>query len=777
MSDISNCVWIGPIYEPTGYADEGRGLLFALEQAGVPIALRAKAALDADFAHGLPTPMREVLERQQSRALANPFVLVQHYVADGFVEAPTAAYNVGRTMFETDSLPPNWVAKCNRMDELWVPSSFNVETFRRAGVRVPMHVVPGGIDTDLFSPDVAPREIPGLRGTVYLSVFEWRARKAWDVLLRAWANAFSASDDVTLVLRTHAKRIHANLDLPADAPALQIERRIDAFLRQECGRSLANVAPIVVLTEDLPADAMPSLYRSAHAFVSPTRGEGWGRPFMEAMSTGVPVIATRWSAHLDYMNDENSLLIETDALVDVDDPDMRLYDGHRWAAPQLDALVSHLRAIHDQPDKARALGARARADMVAHWPWSRAATIIAGRLHEIAPGRHAHVGVRANAADGAAYTTDAGTLDIRANVFAASSAIHTEPLLTALVETLSVAPRLMLTTDSAQRPPRTLPAQKLWECLVATPADADATADTTLSALDIAHPLPQYVPAHGRWIVYTGTAVRAHLSTELAAIVRAHADEVWVPHHAAYAACLSAGIEADRLWMAPSGCIADRVTPDATQFPRPRDVRTMILLPVLDAADIAGAELVLRVWQRVVTPSTPARLQLLVANDASDALVAWGAELTSRMLTGRLAPGLTAEVLVAEVNDATLPSYVRAADVVIVPGDIDLSVWHTTLACGRALVVPDTADAEPLRDAEAAWVVRQGAHGMMAGADLMACLRELLNALEVARRGGQARRYAEGLPSFGAVAREMTERIAAMPTLHDGQTMAGGGAR
>ena len=32
-------------------------------------------------------------------------------------------------MFETDRISPEWVAACNRMDEVWVPSRFNVETF------------------------------------------------------------------------------------------------------------------------------------------------------------------------------------------------------------------------------------------------------------------------------------------------------------------------------------------------------------------------------------------------------------------------------------------------------------------------------------------------------------------------------------------------------------------------------------------------------------------------------------------------------------------------
>ena len=48
--------------------------------------------------------------------------------------------------------------------------------------------------------------IEGLDGFVFLSMFSWMTRKAWDVLLRAWCEEFGGQDDVTLVLA----RLEAN---------------------------------------------------------------------------------------------------------------------------------------------------------------------------------------------------------------------------------------------------------------------------------------------------------------------------------------------------------------------------------------------------------------------------------------------------------------------------------------------------------------------------------------------------------------------------------------
>ena len=58
------------------------------------------------------------------------------------------------------------------------------------------------------------------------------------------------------------------------------------------------------MSKQLPQHALPRLYRAADAFVLPSRGEGWGRPHVEAMSMGLPVIATNWSGPTAFLDEE-----------------------------------------------------------------------------------------------------------------------------------------------------------------------------------------------------------------------------------------------------------------------------------------------------------------------------------------------------------------------------------------------------------------------------------------------------------------------------------------
>ena len=84
--------------------------------------------------------------------------------------------------------------------------------------------------------------------------------------------------------------------------------RIAHFLRRRCGRR--RTAPVRVIAQKLPADEIPRLYAAADAYVSASRGEAWGRPYMEAMAMGLPTIGTRFGGNLEFMSDANSWLVD-----------------------------------------------------------------------------------------------------------------------------------------------------------------------------------------------------------------------------------------------------------------------------------------------------------------------------------------------------------------------------------------------------------------------------------------------------------------------------------
>lgn len=351
----------GLMYDGSGYADETRGVIFGLHRAGLPLRIEP-VGRQHDEENLLSVEEREILEALKHRQIdLARGVHFQYYPAHDFNFAMHGRYRVGRTMYETDSIPDGWRAYCEGMDEVWVPSTFNCETFAAGGVSPGrLRALPGGVHTDFFRPGLEPLPIPMRRAFNFLSVFEWTQRKGPDVLLRAYLSEFKAGEDVSLLLKTYGR---------PDAGAEMLPQ-LAYFIERHMGMRLEDTPSILVFAPGfLPAADIPRLYASADAFVLPSRGEGWGRPYMEALACECPVIATRWSGQMDFLNDENSYLIDCETVPVPWNNDVELSAGHRWAEPSVDHLRQLMRHVFEHREDAKKKAIQGRTEMVQKWDW------------------------------------------------------------------------------------------------------------------------------------------------------------------------------------------------------------------------------------------------------------------------------------------------------------------------------------------------------------------------------------------------------------------------
>jgi glycosyltransferase involved in cell wall biosynthesis len=351
-----------PIYGGSGYADENLHVALGLAAHGICVQLDPRGAR-SDTGKLLSPQVQTQLD-----LLAKDQVDPQQSVF--FVSAPAhefqpqmyfGRHTVGRTTFETDRIPDGWRERCNAFDEIWVPSHFNLETFGNSGVaRQKLHVLQEGIDTNHFRPNLEPMKIPGARGFKFLSVFDWQMRKGYDVLLRAYCTEFKSDEDVTLILKVSI----------VNQPYAQLVDLVSYFIECTLHMKIEHSPNIVLMTGMLPTARFPQLYASADAFVLPTRGEGWGRPYMEALACGRPVIATRWGGQLDFLNDENAELIDLEGVRPTgEDIDLEVFAGHRWAAPSVDHLRQIMRRAVSNPESSAHKADRGLQDMREKWDW------------------------------------------------------------------------------------------------------------------------------------------------------------------------------------------------------------------------------------------------------------------------------------------------------------------------------------------------------------------------------------------------------------------------
>jgi hypothetical protein len=340
----------GAFREPSGYAAVGRALVAGLSAAGVSVAA-TNAWWPEPSDDGIAPADRSTIERAaraESRAEL-PSVLIRpagdasgspslSEFAATRLTGPTCAL----TMFECDDLPGRWVRELRAFDQVWVPSTFNAETFARAGIpHERLHVVPIGIDAPAFAPDGPQLHLPNRRRTAFLSVFDWNERKGTDVLLRAWSDAFAADDDVVLYLRTGRSTVGARGTPPDEL------RRL--------GLDPARLAPIEVLDQPLPADAYAALFRSVDAFVLTSRGEAFCIPMLEAMASGLPVIGTGFGGSADFLDETTGFPVPAHLVPVARSLVERIpfYAGQRWAEPSIEATVTAMRSVAHDPQGAR----------------------------------------------------------------------------------------------------------------------------------------------------------------------------------------------------------------------------------------------------------------------------------------------------------------------------------------------------------------------------------------------------------------------------------------
>lgn len=270
------------------------------------------------------------------------------------------------TVWEFERLPPHWPGILNAAHGVMVPCRWNRDVFRAAGVRVPIEVVPH------LKPRADPGPLPGLpqvrtNDFVFYSIGAWRERNAPHLTLEAFLREFAADDPVSLVLKTSRcnerrpfrgfwnYRVRRHFDTTA--------RQI-ASVRRRCG----STARVTVLLDDLSDGGIAALHDRGDAYVSLTRGEGWGLGAYEAAWSGNPVVITGHGGQLDFLLPEAALLVDH-RMVPFQDPFAgstapTSHVGMSWAEPDLAMAGRLMRELAADRAVARQRGAMLRNHLV-----------------------------------------------------------------------------------------------------------------------------------------------------------------------------------------------------------------------------------------------------------------------------------------------------------------------------------------------------------------------------------------------------------------------------
>ncbi|KAF5069261.1 D-inositol-3-phosphate glycosyltransferase [anaerobic digester metagenome] len=257
---------------------------------------------------------------------------------------------VGSYGWEESGFPSEYVNGFHaHLDGIATVSDYVTQLLINNGVSLPIHTMGNGIDHCLTIKEKKYRRSLG-KGFRFLHISSCFPRKGVDILLKAYTMAFSNQDDVSLIIKTVPHHLNT------------IPEQVEYYKNNN-----HNCPEIILINEDLDYGYIINLYKRCNAYVGPSRGEGFGLPFAEAMLFELPVIITGYGGQTDFCNEDNAWLI--DFSFAYADTHIGLNDSV-WVEPSPDHLAILMKeVINESPEKIKQKTGRAKENIIKKYSW------------------------------------------------------------------------------------------------------------------------------------------------------------------------------------------------------------------------------------------------------------------------------------------------------------------------------------------------------------------------------------------------------------------------
>lgn len=322
------CVnYVGYLDSYTGLGEAARYSVEALEKSGI-LVCRHDISFSSTIVKVLPKD--NLIEKTPIITLIGCNADRLPYVLADLPPDLLNTYRIGCWYWETPVFPEQWSDRFDLVDEIWAASHFIAEAIRKKAT-VPVVVLPPMVVTPPAKRDRAWLATLSSEVTfdefVFLFQFDVASvpfRKNPEGVIAAFVAAFGAHEPVRLMLKVRNSQV---------APELMQDLRLAAKGRR-----------ISFIDSDLESSDRYRLLASVDSFVSLHRSEGFGLSIAEAMTYGLPVVATGWSGNVDFTTDDNAAVVAYD-LVQSDTAHGPYPVGTIWAEPRLDEAARIMRRI------------------------------------------------------------------------------------------------------------------------------------------------------------------------------------------------------------------------------------------------------------------------------------------------------------------------------------------------------------------------------------------------------------------------------------------------
>lgn len=236
---------------------------------------------------------------------------------------------IGFPIFELDRFSDHEKHHLSSLDKIFVCSSWakNIILNNINIKEENVIVIPLGVDNSIFKPSQTNNKT-----TIFFNCGKWEIRKGHDILVKLFNDSFDQNDNVQLWLMC------GNPFLSEE----ETKKWHNLYYQSKLGSKIRIIPRLDTQKE------VYNIMSKIDCGVFPSRAEGWNLELLELMSCGKSVICTNYSAHTEFCNNQNSLLVEIDDMEPAYDGRWFFKQGN-WAKlsdKQLLQFCDHMKLVH-----------------------------------------------------------------------------------------------------------------------------------------------------------------------------------------------------------------------------------------------------------------------------------------------------------------------------------------------------------------------------------------------------------------------------------------------
>ncbi|HJS00840.1 MAG TPA: glycosyltransferase [Flavobacterium sp.] len=239
-------------------------------------------------------------------------------------------YTILFLVWESEYIAPELLEDLNLFNEIWTTSKYCKSIFEK-NYDKPIIIVPHPVEVTIKP--IENQNTIALyeqKKFSFLFIFSYHSsieRKNPFFLIDAFKTAFTNNQNVELIIKTTGAKHHK-----------KSKQRLEQYASKAKNIRIRDI--------ELDKNSVNHLINNCDSYVSLHHSEGFGLTLAEAMYLGKPTLATNYSGNTEFMNEENSYLIDYQ-LGPIENPDKNFCSKTIWANPILHKAVEKLTEVYE----------------------------------------------------------------------------------------------------------------------------------------------------------------------------------------------------------------------------------------------------------------------------------------------------------------------------------------------------------------------------------------------------------------------------------------------